>query len=143
MKKIIIKILLILTIFTSFWLDIMWNTKAASWIIVEVTEYIPGTWCNPKPSASYTWTYICTVEPWFESVVGMMWEVIIQFTFLVSLAWVLFIVYNGIMYSMGWMEQSLKDDAKKRIIQTIIWLIVLFLSWAILYIVAPWVYDVV
>jgi len=86
------------------------------------------------------WT-ICNVPEWttwFEVVLA--W--IIKFvTFIASLAWVLFIVINGILYSMSWIDESLKNDSKKRIIKTLLWLIVLLLSWVILHILAPWVYN--
>lgn len=105
-------------------------------IKVTVTEKIPGAWCEWPEWGPYT----CNVEAWFWTVTSMMWAIIKYATFLAALSGVLFIVYNWIMYSMGWIEQSLKDNAKKRIVQTLIWLAVLFLSWVILNLVAPWVY---
>lgn len=41
-------------------------------------------------------------------------------TFLASLAGVLFIVINGILYSMSGMDAGLKDEAKKRIVKTLL-----------------------
>ena len=137
MKTIITKIVLLLTIFSFFWLNLVWNTYSV--IKVTVTEKIPGVKCDPDP-AWYVWIYVCKVKPGFGTIVDMMGAIIKYFTFIAVLWGVLFIVYNGIMYSMGWMEWSLKDDAKKRIIQTLIWLLVLFLSWVILNLVAPWIY---
>ena len=118
-----------------------WNT-----IIVNVTEKIPGANCVPAEDVwpvqeNYVWTYNCTVEPWFGTVTAMMWAMVKYFTFIAWLLWVLFIVFNGIMYSMGWIEQSLKDNAKKKIVQTLIWLTLLLLSWVILNLVAPWIYT--
>lgn len=153
MKKIIVKIFIILSLFSFFVLNITKTIyadkeeKKESWpIIVTVTEKIP--WANCK-CADPKWDkecknsiYECEVESWFWSVVSMMWSIIKYFTFLAWLWGVLFMVYNGIMYSMWWADQSFKDEAKKRIVQTLIWLIVLFLSWVILNIVAPWVYVV-
>lgn len=137
MKKTITKILLLLTIFSLFWLNFLSNTHAADKIKVTVTEKIPWAWCwEIKPDK----TYDCEIEPWFWTVVSMMGSIIKYFTFIAALWGVLFIVYNGIMYSMGWMEVSLKDEAKKKIIKTLIWLMVLFLAWVILNLVAPWVY---
>jgi hypothetical protein len=43
---------------------------------------------------------------------------------------------------MWWAEASLKDDAKKRITATLIWLVLLFMSWLILHIIAPWIYTI-
>lgn len=136
------KILLLLLIILISGLCFTWISYAELWDIkVTVTEKIPGAWCEPKDAdSSYTWTYICTIKSWFWTVTSMMWAMIKYFSFIAWLVWVLFIVYNGIMYSMGWIEQSLKDNAKKKIIQTLIWLILLFLSWVILNLVAPWVY---
>ena len=85
--------------------------------------------------------YECTVKKWFKSVIIMMWKVIKYFTYIASLWGVLFIIVNGIMYSMWWAEPSLKDEAKKRIVWTLVWLVLLFLSWVILNMIAPWIYK--
>jgi hypothetical protein len=145
MKKIITKILLLLTTFSYLWISIVSNTYAADAepIIVTVTEDIPGAECDEKKVEKdwkTTTTYDCKIKPWFGTIVAMMGKIIKYFTFIAALWGVLFIVYNWIMMSMGWMDQSLHDEAKKRIIQTLIWLLVLFLSWVILNVVAPWVY---
>ena len=144
MKKILISLIIVLISGISF----IWITYAAEWewIKVTVTEKIP--WANciwvttsdawPIPEE---WPYVCTVEPWFWTVTRMMWAMVKYFTFIVWLVWVLFIVFNWIMYSMGWIEQSLKDNAKKKIVQTLIWLTLLLLSWVILNLVAPWIYT--
>lgn len=141
MKKILITLFVILISGISF----IWTlniVNADSGITVTVTEKIPGAGCKPeKPEPWYNWTYECTIEPWFGTVTKMMGSMVKYATFLAGLIWVLFIVYNGIMYSMGWIEQSLKDNAKKRIVQTLIWLVVLLLSWVILNLVAPWIYT--
>jgi hypothetical protein len=63
------------------------------------------------------------------------------FTFIAGIGGVLFLVVNGIMYSMGWMDAWMKDEAKKRIWKTLSGLIVLLLSWVILNLVAPWIYK--
>jgi exosortase/archaeosortase len=46
------------------------------------------------------------------------------------------------MYSMWWANESFKTWAKEYITKTLIWLILLLLSWVILYMVAPWVYTI-
>ena len=140
MKKIIIKILLTILIIWNIWF--ISNTYATwSWITVTVTEKIPGANCiKADKSTKEQPRWDCKVEKWFGSVVTMMWAIIKYFTFLAWLWWVLFIIVNGIMYSMWGAEPSLKDEAKKRIIGTLSWLIVLLLSWVILNIVAPWIY---
>lgn len=133
MKLIIIKILLILSIFSFVWMPTVWNTYAV--IQVTVAEKIPWAGC--------TWDgpYVCNVEEWFTSVTLMIWRIIKYFTYLAALGWVLFIVLNGILYSMWWADQSLKDESKKRIVWTLTWLILLLLSWVILNLIAPWVYK--
>jgi len=137
------KILILISIILIFWLNFTWITYAEDcaevdgWIKVTVTEKIPWACCWVWTN---TWTYDCTIEPGFWTVTKMMWSLIKYFTFIASLGGVLFIVFNGIMYSMGWIEQTLKDNAKKRIVQTLIWLTVLLLSWVILNLVAPWIY---
>lgn len=112
-------------------------------IKVEVVEKIPWAKCVPKSCTEWEeWcTYECTVDKWFWTVVDMLWAIIKYFTFLAWLFWVLFLVINWIMYSMWWADQSLKDEAKKRVVWTILWLIVLFLSWVILNLIAPWIYK--
>jgi hypothetical protein len=152
MKNIIIKILLVLSILSFSGLNGIWSTYAATWITVTVTEKIPGAWCdkinaewnidkNYKPKKWETQMYECTVEKWFWSVIKMMWNIIKYFTYIASLGAVLFIVVNGILYSMWWAEPSLKDEAKKRITATLIWLVLLFLSWIVLNMIAPWIYK--
>lgn len=136
MKTITKIIIAIITIFTIFYLNneiVLAKTSAP--IVVTVTEAIPwvcewGSW----------WT-TCTVQRGFNSVMQMMWKIIKYFTFIAALWWVLFIVINWILYSMWWMEQSMKDEAKKRIVQTLIWLILLLMSWVILHAIAPWIYT--
>lgn len=105
-------------------------------VSVEVTEAIP--WAN----CSGGWgEYTCNVGTWFSTISQMMGGIIKYFTFIAALGWVLFIVINGILYSMSWMDQSLKDGAKKRIIQTLLGLLLLMLSGVILNAIAPWVYK--
>lgn len=155
MKKIIIKTLLILSITWLISFGFVQSSYAADWdswsdsITVTVTEKIPWANCTPeegKPVKNDAWeeiwrTYDCKVGKGFSSVVEMMWAIIKYFTFLAGLGWVLYIVINGIMYSMGGMDQSMKDESKKRVQKTIIWLVLLFLSWVLLNIIAPWIYK--
>jgi hypothetical protein len=146
MKSILIKILLVLSILSLFWANFIWNTYAEeestdSGIKVKVTEKIPGANCTEiSVDGKITW-YECNVAKGFSSVTTMMWNIIKYFTYIAALSWVLFIVINGILYSMWGIEQSLKDESKKRIIWTLIWLILLMLSWVILNIIAPWIYK--
>lgn len=136
--KIIIKtffnILLILFLF----FNILYVNAINEWSIeVKVTEPVP--WGNcwwPDEN----WTVTCTIGRWFSSVTLLLWQIIKYFTFIASLWWVLYIIINWILYSMWWMDPGMKDEAKKRIIWTLIWLILLMLSWVILNLIAPWIY---
>lgn len=149
MKKILIILALIISL--SFQIEHSFaedSEKCSNCVNVRVTEKIPWVKCDPVKYNSWTdsWKpvpnlYDCEVEKWVWQIVKMLWNMIKYFTYIASLLWVLFIVYNGILYSMWWADQSLKDDAKKRISATLIWLIVLLLSWPILQVIAPWIYK--
>lgn len=144
MKKNIIK-LLILFIISLLSLAFIWNTyaeKTSNWITVIVTEKIPGANCWDNLSEKWeNPRYECNVSKWFSSIIVMMWNIIKYFTFIAALWAVLFIIVNGIMYSMWGIDPWMKDEAKKRITWTLIWLILLFLSWVILNMIAPWIYK--
>lgn len=142
MKNLLIKIIISISII-SFWNILYSNTYAEGEIIeVVVSEKIPGAECEPKnPGAGYKWTYTCKVKPWFETTLSLLWNIIKYFTYIAALWWVLFLIFNWILYSMWGADQSLKDDSKKRIIWTLIWLVLLLLSAPILNIIAPWIYK--
>ena len=136
MKK---KILLLLIISISFfWIN---NTFAEEFITVKISadfySILPDN-CLP---INTDLDYICTVPKWINWFNIVMAWLIKYVTFIASLAWVLFIVVNWILYSMGWADDSLKTDAKKRIMQTLIWIIILLMSWVILHVLAPWIYN--
>lgn len=127
-------IILSILICSFFFVDI------AQAITIEVTESIPGAWCTRWGS----WdggVYTCYVQNGFGGVTSMMGAIIKYFTFIASIAAVLFIVINGILYSMAGINDSLKSSAKERITKTLIWLVLLMTSWLILNAVAPWVYK--
>lgn len=135
MKIIITKILITLSIFWLIWLN--QNTYAEAQNVVEVTESIP--WAN----CVFDWEknlYVCTTERWFSAIMVVMWEILKYFTFLAGLFAVLSLVVWWIMYSMSWANDSFKTSAKEYIQKSLIWLILLLLSWTILYMIAPWVY---
>ena len=141
MKTLIIKIVLALSLITFWNLNFISNVYADTFKVI-VTEKVP--WVNCRLAnwwLPWKWPYECDVEKWFWSLVGMMWEIIKYFTFLTWLWWVLYLVINWIMYSMWWMDPWMKDESKKRIIQTLVWLILLLLSWVILNLIAPWIYK--
>ena len=153
MKKKFWKIILFFVIST-LWLYSFNSTLAADTkkstsqsdtnkMTVIVQEKVPWANCgeNLNPWKDKIPKYECTIEKWFWSVLTLMWSLIKYFTYLTALAWVLYIVINGIMYSMAWWDNSLEGDAKKHITKMIVWLIVLFLSWLILNFIAPWIYK--
>ena len=148
MKKLTIKIFLFISLFSLFIISTPFTVQAAKWVTVTVTEKIPGANCDDGTTKEKTvngkkinsTTYKCTIEPWFGTVVKVMGKMIQYFVFLASLWGVLFIVINGIMYSMWWADQGLKDESKKIIVQTLIVLALLFLSWVILNLIAPWIW---
>ena len=128
--------MIILTIFWTFW--IFQNTCSAdgmNW--VEVTEKIP--WANCVYNLEKN-LYICHTERWFWAIMVVMWAVLKYFTFLAWIFAVLSLVVGWIMYSMWWANESLKSSAKSYIEKSLIWLVLLLLSWTILYMIAPWVY---
>lgn len=128
-RLIIISLLLML----SFWV--------VDAVTIEVTEPVPGWNCSPSMEEWKRWIYSCNVPKWFTGVMNMAGEMIRYFTYITALACVLFIVINGVLYSMAWINDSLKTWAKDRITKTLIGLVILMLSWVILNVLAPWIYK--
>jgi len=110
-------------------------------VTVEVTEPVPWAWCSSSLEAWKEWIYSCNVPRWFTGVMNMAGEMIRYFTYITALACVLFIVINGVLYSMAGINDSLKTGAKERITKTLIGLVILMLSWVILNALAPWIYK--
>ncbi len=143
MKKIIIKILLVLSFLSFANISLMPNTYAEeTWEWWAIRTSI-GMDLSPLLSECgwEKWNYYCDIPKWFNLVILLMWKMIKYITYLAWLAWVLYIIINGIMYSMWGLDQSLQEESKKRITATLIWLVLLFLSWIFLNIVAPWIYK--
>ena len=130
--KTISKILLLLIIPLSFLIN--YDFLNAGSITINVTEDL-------SPILDDCIWNTCSVPRWFWAITKMMWEIIKYFTFIAWLGAVLFIVINGILYSMSGMDDSMKTKAKERITKTLMWLILLLLSWVILNIIAPWIYN--
>lgn len=139
------KLLLILSIPTllliNFWItNAEWETPTT--LTIEVTEQVPWAKCDTwSINSSWTKIYKCTVERWFGTVKSTIWAIIKYFTYITWLAWVLYIIINWIMLSMSWLEQSMKETAKKHIQKVLIWLVLLLLSWVLLNLIAPWIYQ--
>lgn len=149
MKKFLITLAILLS---SFSLVSAENNQTTSWnwqnqeqnkwweneaIPVRVTQPIPWVSCSPTDK----WIYTCMVWKKTSGTLQMINGMINWLAFIAWTAWVLAIVICGIMYSMWWADQGLKESAKKWITQIIIWLILLFSSGYILQLVAPWVYK--
>lgn len=135
--KVIKKLLFIFLVFISIFN--FTSIYAESGIIVEVTEKIPWANCS---GPTWTWSmYKCEVQKWFWTVVNMIWNIIQYFTYIAWLWSVLYLIINWIIYSMSWLAES-KEDAKKRIKDNLVWIVLLLLSWPILYMIAPWIYKV-
>lgn len=130
-------ILLLIAFIFSFW-NIQY-TFASDEIKINTTTKIP--WAKCSISTDKKW-YTCSIKPWFKSVLETIQWIIKWFTAIALLARVLFIVVNGILLSMWWLDSGAKEQVKKRISKSIIWLILLLMSWYILNIIAPWVYTI-
>ncbi len=137
-------ILLSIFVIMSLWFNNYTYAEGETKVIkVKVTEKMPWMDCDKEP-VWWKWDnliYQCDVESGFWSVQKMIAGIIKYFTFIAGIAGVLFLVINGVMYSMGWMDPWMKDEAKKRISKTLIWIILLFCSWILLNIIAPWIYK--
>lgn len=132
MKKLLLISLITISLFYTA------DFVSATYVEVKVTEAVPGANCGWADS---NWVRTCQVQAWFWSVMELFWGIIKYFTLIALLASVLFIVINGILYSMAWINDSLKTWAKDRIIKTLIWLVILLMSWVILNAIAPWIYK--
>ncbi|MDP2090919.1 MAG: hypothetical protein Q8K30_04980 [Candidatus Gracilibacteria bacterium] len=145
MKNILIKILILIGIIGLINVNFIYNTYAEeeSGIVIVVTEKVPGANCTPKDKDKdgVILNYKCNVAKGFGSVTIMLGNIIKYFTYLAALAGVLYIIINGIMYSMGGIDQGMKDEAKKRISGTLIGLLLLFISGVVLNLIAPWIYK--
>jgi len=133
MKKILLISLILISCFCLF--QQVW----AAFVEVQVTEAVPGANCG---SADSDGIITCRVESGFGSVMTLFWAMIKYFTLIAALWSVLFIVINGVLYSMAWIDDNLKTWAKERIKKTLLGLILLLLSWVILNAIAPWIYTV-
>lgn len=119
-----------------------WKTIKVS-VPIDFSSVLPEI-CNQGMWPQNKWEkaeYYCEVPKWTTGFQVVMAGIIKYLIFITSLAWVLFIVLNWILYSMSWMDDSMKTDSKTRIMKTIIWVVLLLLSWVILHIIAPWIYK--
>jgi len=152
--KNLLKLIIIFWVIITSWFWITSNVYAENGSTkVKVTEEVPWWNCTKIPLKDKDWKtkkdsnwktkymYECTVEWSFSSVMKVMNKMIKYGTLIASLAWVLFIVINGIAISASGVDSSAKEAAKWRITQTLLWLILLLLTGTLLNIIAPWVYK--
>ncbi len=143
--KLVLKILLLFSILFSFY-SAHAEGEDETKVIISTTQKLPWMECDEWSTTS-EWTtaevtvYKCEVEKWFWSIMTMISWMIKYFTYIAMISAVLFIVINGIMYSMSWVDSGMKDEAKKRITKTLIGIILLLLSGYILSVFFPWIYG--
>lgn len=143
--KFVLKILLLFSILFSFY-SAHAEGEEDTKVIISTTQKLPWMKCG-EPTITSKWTtaevkvYECEVEKWFWSIMTMISWMIKYFTYIAMISAVLFIVINGIMYSMSWVDSGMKDEAKKRITKTLIGIIILLLSGYILSVFFPWIYG--
>lgn len=124
-----------------------WNSKSWAVVTFETTQVMPWMECWEPIKTLDEWTawetnvYTCEVQSGMESLMKMIAGMIKYFTYITLISAVLFIVINGIMYSMSWMDSGMKDEAKKRIVKTLGWIVVLLLSGYFLNLFFPWIYK--
>jgi hypothetical protein len=143
MKKIALLIIILSTLWiqinTSFAVDD--SSPESSYVNIRVSEKIPWANCWTGTEIDNTIYYDCKIPKWTAAIVSMLWKILERFTYIAALVWVWFIVYNWILYSMWGINESMKTEAKERIVYTLIGLAILFLAWPFLQIIAPWVYK--
>lgn len=144
MKKILLTIFILFSCFSTTFAnedkrpEDEFNVNVVVWM--DVSQL---TWssCEAIVQEGLTTGYNCSVPKTMSWILGMLGQIIKYFTFITLLVWVLFLVIWGIMYSMSWIDDELKSNAKKMITKIISWLILLLLSWYILQFLAPWFFK--
>ena len=150
MKNILKIIILFSTLFIGFSVkaaDYCADKTTSTWSCIYLSTKVPWAVCVWLDSSkNQTWAenivyYWCVVPKWMNWVMLFFGQLIKYFTFIATLAGVLYIVVNGILLSTSWFGWSSKDEVKKRISKTITWLIILLTSWFILATLFPWIYK--
>ncbi|MDP5038967.1 MAG: hypothetical protein NWP80_00800 [Candidatus Gracilibacteria bacterium] len=109
---------------------------------IQVNTKVPGAKCEEvtDKDGKKTGLYKCSVTPGMSGFQELFAGLLKFLTAMAVLIGVLYIVINGIMLSMGGMDSSAKENAKKNVTSAIIGLLFLLLGGYILKIIAPWVY---
>ncbi len=144
MNNLFKKIVLLIVISFSFFF-VTFDTYA---IKVTVTQDLSAIWLPCSAVTKQTQGQIGTKVTWYEceiwvgfwAVTGIIQWLLKYVTFIAALAAVLFIVVNGILYSMAGLDDHLKSDAKHKIWMMLWGIILLLLSGVVLQVIAPWVY---
>lgn len=147
LRKYTQRILIIIWVFVGCFGGVITWLAAGTWAHAPVTEKIP--WAN----CTWAWSgseenatpenrkYDCPVPEASAAIKAVIQTMIQYVIFIATLCWVLMLAVWGIMYSIGGATDEGKVKAKKFIVSSIAWLILLFFVSAILYLVAPWVYS--
>jgi hypothetical protein len=149
MKKILSIFIICFWLFSTVWVSNTYANDENKVIKVSTSEKVP--WANCECSVkgqewekNCTWDvhkYQCNVKTWFGGFLGFMKDALKYITFITWLVGVLYIVVNGILYSTWGIDPSMMDTAKKRIIWTLLGLVLLLLSGPLLTLIAPWIYK--
>ena len=134
---------------------------AARTIEVIVTEEMPWLDCTPQVrdfGADETWVvqggfrdawegnvneiarYKCIVPVWMEWALLVLGRMIRWLTGFALVCSVLFLVFNGMRLTTGWVDTEAKWKVKSQIMMTLGGIVLLLLSGPILRLIAPWVY---
>lgn len=99
MKKIAFILALLISSFA--FLTPLASYAAVGSIEVSTTENVPGAMCSPDGDNGYT----CHIPKGFGAVTMIMGEMVKYATFIAALGGVLYLVINGILYSMSGIDQ--------------------------------------
>lgn len=150
MKKILSIFIICFWLFSTVWVSNTYANGENKIIKVSTSEDFPWLDCKcdvegkDKWKDKCTWevtAYKCNTGTGFSGFLELMKWSLKYITFITWLVGVLYIVVNGILYSMWGIDPSMMDTAKKRIIWTLLGLVLLLLSGPLLTLIAPWIYK--
>ena len=151
-KKILIFWLLSFSLFS---LGLDYSHAETRTVEVIVTENIPWLGCTPEKQFTDSaegvtlWVttdsndatrYVCDVPVWMEWALIVLGKMIRWLTGFAMVCAVLFLVFNGMRLTTGWVDTEAKWKVKSQIMMTLGWIVLLLLSGPILKLIAPWVY---
>ena len=120
----------------------VFTTEKIPWADCDfVGENDKGVLIDEKTATPENRKYECKVPEASSAIKSVISTMIQYVVFIATLCGVLMLAVWGIMYSIGGATDEWKVKAKKFIVSSIAWLILLFFVSAILFLVAPWVYS--